>query len=53
MKYKYYEEAYIRCKNCGGIIDQDSMLCKKCFYDMSKENEYNKTKLRRTKKWQS
>jgi len=37
MKYKEYESAFIRCPECGNYIDEDSLMCKKCGYDYSKE----------------
>jgi hypothetical protein len=37
MKYKEYQEAFVRCPECNSYVDMDSMLCKKCGYDASKE----------------
>lgn len=37
MKYREYESAFIKCPECGGWIDEDSMLCKKCGHDCERE----------------
>jgi translation initiation factor 2 beta subunit (eIF-2beta)/eIF-5 len=36
MKYKDYETDYVKCPECGGFIDQDSLMCRKCGFDCEK-----------------
>lgn len=37
-----YKSAFFNCPKCGGFIDQDSLLCRKCGYDYEKEMKNEK-----------
>ncbi len=44
MNSNQYKTDYVRCPNCGGYIDQDSMMCRKCGYDAEKDIKNDKTR---------
>jgi predicted Zn-ribbon and HTH transcriptional regulator len=52
MKYQNYLDEYVKCKNCGYLVDKESLLCTKCGTDLIKEesNGTNGTKISRGKK---
>jgi uncharacterized membrane protein YvbJ len=44
MKYNDYESDYIKCPECGTLVDKDSLLCRKCGHDCEQELRNGRSK---------